>query len=85
MIQKLQTLQNSALRVATGCVKMTSTDYLLEETKVLFTFPYYVPNISPEPSNLATLPKMLVTSPSGFRNVAQTLQSRFHHRVATYL
>ena len=30
-----QKLQNTALRVATGCVKMTSIDHLPEETKVL--------------------------------------------------
>ena len=35
MIQKLQTLQNSAICVATGSVKMTSIDNLPEETKVL--------------------------------------------------
>ena len=34
-VNKLQVLQNSALRIATGCVKMTSSDHLHSETKVL--------------------------------------------------
>ena len=34
-IQKLQTIQNSALRIATGCVKMCPTDHLHAETHVL--------------------------------------------------
>jgi len=34
-IQKLQTVQNFALRIATGCVKMISIDRLHEETKML--------------------------------------------------
>ena len=35
LIQKLQTIQNSALCIATGCVKMTPIDHLHEETKML--------------------------------------------------
>ena len=35
LIQKLQTIQNSALRIATGCVKMSFIDHLHEETKML--------------------------------------------------
>jgi len=35
LIQKLQTIQNSALRTATGCVKMTYIDHLHEETEML--------------------------------------------------
>ena len=34
VIQKLQTSQNSALRIATGSVKMTSIDHFQEETKM---------------------------------------------------
>ena len=34
-IHKIQTIQNSALRIATGCVKMTSINYLHEESKML--------------------------------------------------
>ena len=35
LIQKLQNIQNSALRIATGCIKVTSIDLLHEETKTL--------------------------------------------------
>ena len=35
LIQKLQTIQNSALRIATDCVKMTSMDHMHEEIKML--------------------------------------------------
>ena len=35
LVQKLQTIQNSTLHVATGCVKMAFVDHLLEETKML--------------------------------------------------
>ena len=34
LVQNLQAVQNSSLRIATGCVKMTSTDHLHKETKV---------------------------------------------------
>ena len=51
MFRKLQTLQNTAPRVASGCVKMTSIDHLSDNS-------YYVSNISKEPSNLGSLHKM---------------------------
>ena len=35
LIQKFQTIQNSALCIATGCVKMASIDHLHDETKML--------------------------------------------------
>ena len=35
LIQKFQTIHNSALRIATGCVRITSIDHLHEETKML--------------------------------------------------
>ena len=35
LIQKLQTIQNSIIHVATGCVKMASIDHLHEENKML--------------------------------------------------
>ena len=34
-LSKLDTIQNSALRIATGCTKDTNTDYLYQETKTL--------------------------------------------------
>ena len=43
MIQGLQTVQNSALRVVTGCVNMTSIDHLHEKIKVLFVHDQWSP------------------------------------------
>ena len=63
MIQKFQTLQNSAFSIATGCVKMACIDHLPEETKVLpihnhlFISLFFL-NISQKPFNLTILPKM---------------------------
>ena len=34
-VHKLQTIQNSALHIATGCVKMASIDHLHDETEML--------------------------------------------------
>ena len=34
-MQKLQTVQNTALRIATGCTIDTNTDHLHQETKIL--------------------------------------------------
>ena len=34
LVQKLQTIQNSALHIVTGCVRMSSIDHLHEETKM---------------------------------------------------
>ena len=35
---RIQTMQNSALRIATGCIIMTSIDHLHEETEMLSFF-----------------------------------------------
>ena len=51
----------------------------------MITFSYCVVNISPEPSNLATLFQNVSTSPYGFRNMKRTLQFRFLHHAVTYL
>ena len=88
LIQKLQAIQNSALRIATGCVAMTSIDHMQEETKMLpvqdhlslISSQYLARTLQPNnPSH------SVVTSPSGIRNMKQTLQSRFLHCVAPYL
>ena len=61
-IDKIKTLQDSALRHSHQCVKMTSIDYLHNKTKVLPVHNrlslLHIPNISPQPSNLTTLPTM---------------------------
>ena len=88
ILRRLQTIQNSALRIATGCVKMSAIDHLHAETQVLpveshlsllcsqFLARALQPN---HPSHLT------VTSPSGPRNKKHTLQSRFLPDVDPYL
>ena len=87
-IQKLQSLQNSALRIATGCVKMTDPHHLHTETQTLpvsdhlsllcaqFLSRTLIPS---HPSHLFT------SAPSGPRNIRHTLQSKFLPTVAPYL
>ena len=61
LIQKLQTIQNSTLRIATGCVKMTSIDHLHEETEMLPVQDHFS-LISYQPNNYF---HSVVTSPLG--------------------
>ena len=82
-ILKLQRIQNSALRVATGCTKRTPIDHLHEETKVL-----------PIKDHLGMLCKQFlaralqpgnashaaVTSYPGPKNIRHTLRSAFFDR-----
>ena len=88
LVQKLQTIQNSALSIATGCVKMASIDHSHEEIEML-----------PAQNNLSIICSQylaralqptnpshdVVTSPSGSRDMKQTLQSRFLHIIAPHL
>ena len=87
-IQKFQTIQNSALCITTGCVKMTAINHLQDETKILpvqdhlslSSSQYLVRALQPNnPSHT------VVTSPSGSRNMKQTFQSRFLYCVAPHL
>ena len=80
-IQKLQRIQNSALRVATGCIKRTPIPHLHEETKVLpiedhlslLCQQFYARTLQPEhPSHAVT------TSYPGPRGIRATLRSAFH-------
>ena len=88
LIQKLHNIQNSALRIDTGCVKMTSIDQLHEENEMLpvqdhfslISSQYLAKDL--QPTNLSY---SVVTSPSGNRNIKQTLQYRFLHYVDTHL
>ena len=86
-IQKLQVLQNSALRIATGCVRASAISHLHAETQVLpvrdhlslLCSQYLARTLQPNhPSHT------IVTSPSGPRTVRHTLQSRFLSVVAPY-
>ena len=88
LVQKLQTIQNSALRIATGCVRMASIDPFHEETEMLpvqdhlslICYQYLARALQPNnPSH------SVITSPSGSRDMKQTLQSRFLHSVAPHL
>ena len=87
-IAKLQIVQNSALRTATGCVKMASSGHLHAEALVLpvhthlslLSSQFLARTLLPShPSHLIT------TAPSGPRNIKNTLQSRFFSSVSPYL
>jgi len=80
LVQKLQTIQNSALRIATGCVEMASIDHLHNKTEILPIQDHLARALQPtNPSHSA------ITSPSGSKDMKQTLQSRFLHCVALHL
>ena len=88
LIQKLQAIQNSALRIATGCVEMTSMDHLHGETKMLLVqddrsliSSQYV-TIALQPNNAS---HSVVTSPLDSRNMKQALQSRLIDYFARHL
>ena len=88
LIQNLQIIQNSAFRIVTGCVKMTSMDHLYEETKMLsvqdhlsLTSSQYLATAL-QPNNPSH--SVVVTSPSGIRIMKPILQSLFLHCVARY-
>ena len=75
LIQKLQTVQNSDLHIATGCVRMTPIDHLHEETKMLPVQDHLYPINSQylartlQPYNPS---HSVVTSLSGIINMNQT-------------
>ena len=89
LIQKLQNIQNYALRIAIGCVKITQIiNHLHEETKMipvqdplsLISSQYLARVLQPNnPSH------SVVTSSSVIRNMKQILQSRFATCVSPYL
>ena len=86
-VTKLQTVQNAALRIATGCHKMSSIDHLHMEAEIMTV---------KEPLNmlctqfLATClqenhPSFpIVTADSGPRTVKKTLQSRYIGDLSRY-
>ena len=80
LIQKLQAIENSALRIVTGCVKMTSINHLQEETKMhpvqdllfLISVQYLARVLQPNnPSH------SVATSPSGIRNMKHPFNPGF--------
>ena len=83
-IAKLQSVQNSALRIATGCVRMTPVDHLHTEAKILkvdehlkmLCSQFLATCLQP---NHASFP--IVTADSGPRRKKQSLQMGFSDQV----
>ena len=76
-INRLQTIQNHALRISTGCVKMAGIDHLHAEAQVL-PVDEHLSLLSAQFLARTLVPSHSVTtSPSGPRNIRHTLQSRF--------
>ena len=87
-VSTLQSIQNSALRIATGSLKMASTDHFHQEVSVLpvrahlsmlcsrFLLSALRPNHPSHPT---------VTADSGPRNIRHTLQSRFRPSISAHL
>ena len=87
-VSTLQSIQNSALRIATGSLKMASTDHLHQEDSVLpvrahlsmlcsqFLLSALQPNHPSHPT---------FTADSGPRNIRHTLQSRFRPLISAHL
>ena len=79
-VLKLQRIQNSALRIATGSLRMASQDHLHSETQVLpvqthlslLCSQFLLSALRPSHPSFS-----VVTAPSGTRAMKHTLQSRF--------
>ena len=87
-IAKLQTIQNSAIRIATGCVMMTPIDHLHTEAKVLKVDEHLKMLCS---QHLATclqpnhISFPIVTADSGPRRIKNTLQLHSRDQVSDLL
>ena len=87
-IQKLQVIQNSALRLATGCLMMSPIDHLHTEAKIMkveehlqmICAQFLTTCLQPQHPSFP-----IVTDDSGPRNKKRTLQSRFYADVADHL
>ena len=86
--KKLQVIQNTALRIATGCHKRTSAGHLHAETQILpvgeslslLCTQYLASALRPSHVSHA-----IVTRDSGPRTIKNTLQSKFLDRVRPHL
>ena len=87
-LRRLQSIQNSALRLATGCHKMASWQHLHSEAKVLpvanhaqmLATQYLASSLRPShPSH------QVVTAPRGPRDKKETLSSAFSNLIDQYL
>ena len=86
-IEKLQRIQNAALRISTGCVKMSPIDHLHTETQVLPVHDHLSLLCSQfltralQPNHVS---HPLVVAPPGPRDKKKTLQKKFLSVVAPY-
>ena len=86
-LQKLQRVQNQALRISTGCVRATSESHLHTETKVL-PVKEHLSLLGAQ--HLATCMQQAhpsyatVTADSGPRPMKHTLQTKFGRKIAKY-
>ena len=87
-LARLQSIQNSALRIASGALKMSSADHLHSEAKMLMVEEHlhllaaqYLASAMRETHPIF----VTVTEPSGPQNLKATLQSAFYEDVAPYL
>ena len=84
LIQKLNNIQNSTLRIATGRARIASIDHLRVETAMLPVKDHLYLISSQYLARTVQTNKpfhSVVTSPSDIRNMKQALQSRFLHCV----
>ena len=87
-VSTLQSIQNSALRIATGSLKMASTDHLHQDASVLpvrahlsmLWSLFLLSALRPKHPSHPT-----VTAESGPRNIRHTLQSRFRPSISAHL
>ena len=87
-VSTLQSIQNSAIRIATGSLKMASTDHLHQEASVLpvrahlsmFCSQFLLSALRPNHPSHPT-----VTADSGLRNIRHTLKSRFRPLIPAHL
>ncbi|MEL6803865.1 MAG: reverse transcriptase domain-containing protein, partial [Bacteroidota bacterium] len=87
-ITRLQTIQNSALRIATGCVKMTPIDHLHTEAKTLkveehlnlLCSQFLATCMQPDHASFP-----IVTADSGLRKKTQSLQTAFSDQISDLL
>ena len=87
-VSTLQSIQNSPLRIATGSLKMASTNHLNQEASVLPVHAHLsmlcsqilLSALRPNHPSHST-----VTADSGPRNIRHTLQSRFRPSISVHL
>ena len=87
-VEKLQTIQNSALRIATGCLMMSSIDHLHMEAEIMkvgehlkmLCAQFLATCLQPQHPSFP-----IVTADSGPRNMKETLQTFSIAEVANYI